>query len=264
MGWETSYNSHDMATGTSIGSSPSAFHVDDPEQASGYRTLSIPAILSLVLGLASPLCFGAPLLFVIPIAGIAIALFALIRIDSSGGSLAGRPAAVVGLVLSTAMVVAPTTRAYVIEHIRTKQATEFADSWLNFVVSGQTEKAFKLTNDSLKGPPPPDPEHKLEKPADPYDSFRAQPLIKALSALGDDAQVQLVEVSGYDPHSFEQVFVQTRYEVKPSAAKPGAAPVTIVLTLQHGRLAREGRSRWMVYAFDDGTKPSSIPSPTPL
>lgn len=251
-------------TGTSIGGSSAAFHVDDSEQASGYRTLSIPAIVSLVLGLASPLCFGAPLLFVIPIAGIAISLFALIRIDSSGGALAGRPAAVVGLILSTAMVVAPTTRAYVIEHVRTKQGIEFADSWLNFVTSGQTEKAFKLTNDSLKGPPPPDPEHKSDKPADPYDTFLAQPLIKALSALGADAQVQLLEVSGYDPHSFEQVFVQARYEVKPAGSKPGAAPVTIVLTLQHGRLAREGRSRWMVYAFDDGTKATSIPAPSPL
>ncbi|HEX4412497.1 MAG TPA: hypothetical protein VH107_02640 [Lacipirellulaceae bacterium] len=253
-----------MATGTSIGGSSSAFHVDDPEQASGYRTLSVPAILSLVLGLASPLCFGAPLLFVIPIAGIAISLFALIRIDSSGGSLAGRPAAVVGLVLSIAMVVAPTTRAYVLEHVRTKQAIEFADSWLNDVVSGQTEKAFKLTNDSLKGTPPPDPAHQSEKPADPYDTFRAQPLIKALLALGADAQIQRVGVSGYDPHSFEQVFVQTRYEVKPVGSKPGAAPVTIVLTLQHGRLAREGRSRWMVYAFDDGSKPTSIPAPSPF
>jgi hypothetical protein len=252
-----------MATGTSISDSSSAFHVDDPEQASGYRTLSVPAILGLILGLASPLCFGAPLLFIIPIAGVAISLFALVRIDASEGALAGRPAAVIGLVLSTGMIIAPTARAFVLEHLRTRQATEFATNWLNLVVSGQTERAFKLTSDSLRGAAPVDPMQKAEKPPDPYDTFRAQPLVNALSEAGPDAQIRLVEISGYDPQSFERVFVRERYEVTPAAAKSGAEPVTVVLTLQHTRLPREGRSRWIVFSLDDGSKPTTVPASGP-
>ena len=250
-----------MATGTSISGSSSAFHVDDPEQAGGYRTLSIPAILGLVLGLWSPLCFGAPLLLVIPIAGIAISLFALVRIDASDGALAGRPAAVVGLVLSTAMVVAPTARGFVLEHLRTGQATEFATGWLNLVVSGETEHAFKLTTDSLRGPAPAEPGTKGEKPADPYDTFRSQEIIKQVSAAGPDAHVRLVEITGYDPQSFERVYVRELFEVAP--AKSGAQPIKVAITLQHTRLAREGRSRWLVWTLDDGSKPSSIPAPQP-
>jgi hypothetical protein len=248
-----------MATGTSISGPSSAFHVDDSEQASVYRSLSVPAIIGLVLGLCSPLCFGAPLLFVIPIAGLAISLFALVRIDSSDGALAGRPAAVVGLVLSTAMIVAPAARAYVLEHSRTQQATEFATKWLNLVVSDDTEHAFKLTNDSLRGSPPPDPSHKEDKPTDPYDTFRGQEIVKQISALGADAQPRLVEVVGYDPQSFERVYVRELFEVTP--AKAGTQPVKVGMTLIHTRLPSEGRSRWMVWAVDDGKQPSTVPVP---
>src|SRR3954470_14191493 len=125
-----------MATGTSTSGPSSAFHADDLEQASGYRTLSVPAIIGLVLGLASPLCFGAPLLFVIPIAGVALSLFALVRIGASDGALAGWWPAAAGLALSTAMWVAPSARGYVLKRVRTEQATEFATSWLHLVTAG--------------------------------------------------------------------------------------------------------------------------------
>ena len=39
-----------------------------------YRTISVLALVSLMFGLAAPLCLMAPLLFVIPIAGVALAL----------------------------------------------------------------------------------------------------------------------------------------------------------------------------------------------
>jgi hypothetical protein len=198
---------------------------------------------------------------VIPIAGIAFSLFALLRIDASDGALAGRPAAVVGLVLSTAMIVAPATRAYVLEHFRTQQATEFATKWLNLMISGDTEHAFKLTNDSLRGAPPPDPSHKDAKPSDPYDAFREQAIVKQISALGPNAQPRLVEVVGYDPQSFERVYVRELFEV--SSPKEGAQPVKVGMTLIHTRLPSEGRSRWMVWTLDDGKQPSTVPVPPP-
>jgi hypothetical protein len=252
-----------MATGTSSRSPAPAFHVDDPEQMTGYRSLSVPAVIGLLLGLASPLCFGAPLLYVIPIAGVALSVYALLRIGASDGALAGGWAAATGLALSTAMLVAPAAREYVLSRVRTAQATEFATNWLNLVVSGQAERAFKLTNDSLRGPAPADPASKAEKPANPLDTFRDTSVIKTVLGAGADAQVRMVEVEGYDPQSFDHVFVRERYEVTPPAAKGAAEPIKVGLTLQHARLAREGRSRWMVYSFDDGSKPSTIPAPVP-
>ena len=44
-----------MATGTSPTVTSPAFHANDPEQTTDYRTLSVLAIISLVFGLAAPL-----------------------------------------------------------------------------------------------------------------------------------------------------------------------------------------------------------------
>src|SRR5262245_45308902 len=82
------------------------FHTDDVEALSDYRTLSVLALVSLVIGLASPLAFAAPLALAIPIIGIAVALVALHRISRSEGLLAGRWAAITGLALSVASIVA--------------------------------------------------------------------------------------------------------------------------------------------------------------
>jgi hypothetical protein len=251
-----------MATGTSSPASSPAFHADDPEQETGYSTLSVPAIISLVLGLASPLCFGAPLLILIPIAGMAISVFALRRIATSGGALAGNWAAVTGLVLSTAMAVAPATRESVIRVMRTQQSETFATDWLNLMISGHTDAAFRLTADALRGAPPSDPSQKV-KPADPYDTFRALPLVKAISAAGADATIHFVSTVGYDMQSFQRVFVRQRFEITPAATKSDAQPVDVTLTTQRTRLAKEGRSRWLIWSLDDGSKPTSIPTTSP-
>src|SRR5436305_15202732 len=96
-----------MATSTSRTASSSVFHGDDPEQITEYRTLSVLAIISLIIGLISPVAIAAPFLLVVPFVGIAVSLLALRRIAVSGGVLAGRWAATLGLVLSLASAVVP-------------------------------------------------------------------------------------------------------------------------------------------------------------
>ncbi len=249
-----------MVTGTSSRAPSPAFHADDPEQSIEYRTLSVPAILGLVLGLASPLCFGAPLLMLIPISGIAISVLALRRIAASDGALAGRWAAVAGLILCTSLAVAPMSREFVLRLLRAQQAQGFAARWLNLVVSGHTEEAFRLTNDSMRGPAPPDPGQK-SPPANPHDAFLALPLVKAMSAFGADAGVRFVGTEGYEPQSFPRVFVRQRFEITPAATKSDAHPVDVTLTMQRVRLPKEGRSRWLVWSMEDGAKPAGASPP---
>ncbi len=251
-----------MATGTSTSVPSPTFHSDDTEQGVEYRTLSVPAVIGLVLGLASPLCFGAPLLFVIPIAGLAISVFALQRIAVSDGSLAGRWAALTGLVLCSAMIVAPLSREYVIRRLRTQQAHEFAVTWLNLVVSGKAQDAFKLTIDSMRGAAPPEPGSKTP-PVDPYDKFRSELLVKTMSAAGADADIQFLETVDYDYESFQRVFVQERFKIIPRAAKNDEHPVDVTLTLQHAQIGKEGRSRWMIWSIDDSAKASKPPATVP-
>jgi len=249
-----------MATGTTSHTPSPAFHTDDAEQTVEYRSLSVPAILALILGLASPLCFGAPLLLLIPLVGIAFAVFAIIRIDASDGALAGRWAAVLGLVLCSSLAVAPLARSYVLRTMRTSQAQTFATQWINNVIAGHTDEAYRLTIDAVRGPAPVEPGGK--KPPDPREKFLELPQVKAMIAAGADAQIKLVDTVAYDPQAFERVFVGQRFNVVPAASQAGAPTADVLITMQRAKLPREGRSRWLIWSITDGAKPAaSMPLP---
>jgi hypothetical protein len=248
-----------MATGTSSRPSAPAFHADDFEETTSYRKLSVLAIIALLLGLASPLCFGAPLLMTIPIAGTIISILALRHIAASGGTLAGNWAAVIGLVLCVGCAVAPFTRNFVLQTMRTQQADEFVREWLSEIVAGKTEHAFKLSTDSLRRPPPPEPGSK-SPPIDPYTTFLTQPMVKALLAVGANPEIRAEESSGsYDAPSFQRVYVRQRYRITPKAGEAGAQPLVIDVTAERAKLPGEDASRWLMFALEDPNKPKTLP-----
>ena len=244
-----------MATGTPTRFPAPAFHDDDPEQTIRYRSLSVLAIVGLVFGLASPLSFGAPLLMAIPVFGAAISWLALRRIAASEGALAGRWAAVTGLALCVVFGVAPISREWVIESLRSRQAVSFARDWLDLMRSGKTKQAFGLTIDSQRRPPPPEPG--MPKQPDPYDKFVGTPVVKDLVAAGPDSQVRFEGTVGYEPKAFPHVYIRQRYEILPPASKTDAHPVDLLLTLERLKLPAEGRARWMIFAIDDAKKPTA-------
>src|SRR5687768_6560069 len=76
---------------------------DDLAPDSGeYRVLSPWAIAGLVLGLASAVAFAHPVLWMVPILGLAASLLALRQISREAPEVSGRKAALWGLSLSVA------------------------------------------------------------------------------------------------------------------------------------------------------------------
>jgi hypothetical protein len=75
------------------------------EDYSSYRSLSPTAVMSCVLGLASFLAFLDWWLAVLPLAGLALGVFALRRIAARSDELAGRIPALAGVILSAACLV---------------------------------------------------------------------------------------------------------------------------------------------------------------
>ena len=242
-----------MATGTSTRASAPAFHADDLEETTNYRSLSVLAIIGLLFGLASPLCFGAPLLMIIPIIGIVISILALRQIAASDGTLAGTWAAATGLILCVAFAVAPFTRSYVLQTMRTQQADVFARQWLSEMVAGKTEQAYRLTTDSLRRPAPQEPGDNTPRP-DPYTTFLDLPLVKALTAAGPDAEFRPEQPVSYDAQSFHRVYVRQRYRITPKAGDANAQPLVVDVTTQRAKLPGEDASRWLVQSFDDPNK----------
>ena len=235
------------------------FHSDDVESLGNYRTLSVLALVSLVIGLASPLAFSAPLARAIPLIGIGISLIALRRIAVSDGVLAGRWAAMVGLALSVASLLAVLSYDRVKEHLHVRQAEEFGTQWLATLQSGDTKRAFRLTSQGAQPSRPPD-EPGMPASKNPYDEFLANPVIQRLSQSGTSGKLSwkalfLRSGPGRRVLGWTKVCRDSRL-IQTERIANVAGPIHVDLKLQRGRLPGEGLSRWLVVSYQDADAPA--------
>jgi hypothetical protein len=245
-----------MATGTSSKLNTVGFHSDEPEEVTAYRSLSVLALISLVFGLASALSFGMPLLLGIPLFGIAISLLALHRIAASDGTLTGSWMAVVGLFLCIAFLIAPFSRDYVLRAVRVHEAQSIARTWLETLLAGHPEQAFRLTVDGNRAPPQPMPGEPPTKPqADPYQTFLGSPTVKAIQTAGANAEISAGEIREYTPQTYRNIVIRQVFTVKPT---PTAKGTEVLLTIQRSQFPGESMSRWLIARIDD---PSAAPNP---
>lgn len=230
----------------------STFHSDDVEGLTDYRTLSVSAIVSLVIGLLSLLAFTAPLARVIPVIGIVAALVALRRIAVSNGNLAGSGAAKAGLALSIASLLAVLSYNQVMKQLQVRRAEEFGRQWLQAVQAGDTRRAFRLT---MKGAEPDLPaDQPGAPPKNPYDEFLENPLIRRLVESGASGRIDLQGTYAYEHPSQGQFWIGQRF----LATSSKGAPFQADLRLQLGRLPGEGQPRWLVLSHQlvDGSADS--------
>jgi hypothetical protein len=251
-----------MATGTSSKLGTVGFHSDEPEEVTQYRSLSVLALISLIFGLASPLAFGMPLLIGIPLFGIGISILALHRIATSDGALTGSWMAVAGLFLCIAFAIAPFSREYVVRAIRVHEAQSFAHKWLDTLVAGHPEQAFRLTVDGNRpqaapaSPQPPMPGEQQPK-TDYYQTFLGSPVIKALQAAGANAEITPGEVREYTPQTYRNIWVRQVFTVKPS---PTAKGTDVLLTTQRSQFPGESMSRWLISRYEDPAAATTTPA----
>ncbi len=243
-----------MATGSSNTTSSTVFHGDDYEQASDYRSLSVLAILSLVAGCIAPVAYIAPFLLVFPLVGIALALLALRQIAVSDGLLAGRWAAIIGLVLSIASVVLPFSHYLALRTMRMNEAQAFGRRWVELVTAGKMEEAFQLTIDSTRPNAPPEP-GAPPTPA-PYQLFIDLPIIKELKSAGAGANIEVRETLEYKPENYRVMTIRQLYRVTAAAGAP-SQPIDVVLTIVRGVLPRDNMSRWMISRYEPKTADDS-------
>jgi hypothetical protein len=229
-----------------------AFHSDDPPEISEYRTMSALAIVSLLFGLAAPLCFWAPLLMAIPLVGAALALIALRRIAVRDGALTGRGVALTALALCLFSAAASISHDRVTRHLFSNQAEELARQWIELLLNGKTQVAFGLTVDGTRPPAPPGPGEPAPKET-PIQAFTNAPSVQALVAAGPDSTVRFERTLSYSPLSSGQVVIEQEYSVNPGASansQPNNV-IRVALNLQRSRLAGETNLHWLVLSFRD-------------
>lgn len=210
---------------------PTAFAPDDEAT---YRTISVLSIVGLMLGIAAPLAFFAPLLYAIPIVGIAVALFAVRTISQSDGALIGRKAAVIGLALSVASLSAAFARTAMFEEMLSRQARVAALEWIGVLQSGDAETAYQLTSSSRQGPPRDADGHPDNASTiSPLDAFRANPVAHFLLDHAKGAPVTFVKDTVFDPATPGSERIQQLYRVGvPSETRDAAASIVEVMLMR--------------------------------
>jgi hypothetical protein len=217
-----------------------------------YRAPSVLSIVSLILGLVAPLAFFAPLLMVIPITGAILALMAIRQIGSSEGTLIGRPAAMIGLVMSVACIAAVFARSTVVEMLLSRQAQSVAVEWFDALQAGDAASALKLTTASRQQPPktpPGTPDIEAEPTASPLETFRADPVVHFLMEHARGGAVKYVRDGLFDPAMTSNARIEQTYEVDVPATEGGNPSTRIELVMQRVRDRLSDSTEWQVAAY---------------
>lgn len=104
-----------------------------------YRSLSPLAVLALLLGLAAPLVLTTPVLSIIPVAGIAVAIIALVKIHTAEGSLTGSFMAKAGLALCVCSLMLPQAKNYIRDSLALESSSAVAEQWIANICEGKEE-----------------------------------------------------------------------------------------------------------------------------
>jgi hypothetical protein len=145
----------------------------DDEPLARPRAISGLAWVGLVLGVAAALALTAPYMWLLPIAGVAVSIAALVSIARDPQGKIGRSAAVAGLVLSLLFGVWGISNHLARHRLLYRQSEVFATRWLQMVLDGELYAAHQLKmpqND--RRPPGTDLAAYYEEDTDANQSFR--------------------------------------------------------------------------------------------
>jgi hypothetical protein len=227
---------------------PAGVVIGDDE--ADFGTISVLSLVSLVLGLAAPLCVLAPLLYAIPIAGAAVSLLAIGRIAASGGALIGRKAATIALALCVASASAAWAHTALANALFSRQARQAALEWFELVQAGELRRAFDRTVASTQSPPPPPPVNSLEASAgpapDPFQQFCDHPVVKRLPAAGQGREVVYVRDLGFDAGVRGDRRIRQEFSIGNSADSSDRSAMHVQLTMQRTRSDSATPNRWLV------------------
>ncbi|MEN6407818.1 MAG: hypothetical protein ABFC77_15285 [Thermoguttaceae bacterium] len=169
----------------------------DAEMAS-YHPLAVQAVAGLIAGLASPLALFDSLFWSLPILGLFFSGWAVRRIQKNP-SLAGRPLATVGIVLSLLFLAAAPTEWLVYRKAVRDEARVFSAAWFKYLAQNEPQKATQFVSPLQKRQPLNDQlwqyyrTHPLAR--EELQNYVQQPLIRTLLALGPKAETRFYQTA---------------------------------------------------------------------
>ena len=110
-----------------------------------YRAISPLAIAACILGVASALALVHPLFWFLPMATVAVSVFALRSIRRNSDALVGRKAALAGLAAAAFFGVWAPTSLALQRVVIPRHARPFAEYWLELLRDGRVQEAHQWT-----------------------------------------------------------------------------------------------------------------------
>jgi len=217
-------------------------HESELEQ---YRSVSVAAVVALVLGLLSPLGLLHPILWSIPLAGIAVALVALRQLHTEERQLTGRKAAWLGLALCLIFGAASPARHFGRGYFVRREAHQLANEWLGYLRSGDRLRAHQLIYDPSQRAPLDDAlpayyERNPDQQNSLTDFVSAEP-VRSLLTLGKDATITPMGAIDHSNEGARDIVVEQFHIVDPQAAKDKDYYLQVSLNrTQYSRVAPAG------------------------
>lgn len=174
----------------------SRFNDTDTGVDDGYRAYSTLAVLGFFCGLASPLAFSSPVLYIFPVLGILACGWALHRIRLAAPELLGKTVAQIGLLLAIVCGVGAVTRDVSSRYVLQRDAWQFGQTFFEYLRRGEPEKSYLLSLDQVFRPPLNDDEkmwREYELQSNHQQGLRAfllSPEVRAVLELRDGALVR--------------------------------------------------------------------------
>ncbi len=247
-------------------STPPVFGAADEEVAS-YRAISSLAVAGLLAGLLSPLAMVAASLWLTPLVAVVLSSLALRRIATRSPELVGRPAALAGLLLGTAFLVAAPVDELLYRRFLGQQARQFAEIWIDAVRHSKANhlEVYKTHHLMI------DPKHRLPLEGKLADFYRQNetwrrslldfvklPVMQTLFALGTDAEIRYYETVGVrreEPFELVQQIYAVTYPHPEGARQQQPKTFFIALSMQRSVDAGSGRAGWTMLRVDGNVRP---------
>jgi hypothetical protein len=229
-----------------------AFTSPEDAQYSEPRAISWLAITAFALGWVSAGALVAPIMWILPVAGVAVAVAALRSIAADPERRIGRSLAVAGLILSLLFASWGVSNYFTRRHLVYRQAEALAKTWLRMVLDGRLREAHQLTipQDQRRSPETDlaDFYDKDEETRTSYADYWKRPPMQDLVEAGPDASIRFLQdeklehaTDSSDPTDLVTQRFEIDYE---KDGQPHRLEVRMVMARTRDR--RSGEARWRV------------------
>jgi hypothetical protein len=210
-----------------------------------YRPVSKVAVAAVGVGLLSSLALTTPVLWILPLLGIAVAIVGLADVTRSGAEKAGRAAALVGLALSVGFGAQAVTAAVVSRTITESRVRAVASLWCNALRENRLAEAQSMLSPRLL--PAAHSDHPGHEDGDEH-TIGSLPAVMAIRGCGDTA-IHSVENTGRNEEDGKQWGVRIRLS---PCADGGAVEVYLQLQPEIVNEPTQRVERWTISQIDLG------------